>query len=141
MAYQAAAVAGTQLSITVGSPGVLTLIPGVHNYAETGGERKQIDVTAINDMIEKNIPGRAAIKTITFSIYEDSSNAVHAGLLASKQAAIPVTVPWTMVDPDVGAASHAFSAYVTQYLRKRDVQGPLVADIIALLTTDIITTP
>ena len=141
MSYAASAVAGCQLSMTMGSPAALDMIEGVTNLAFSGGERTDIDVTAISDEDQKTIGGRRAKKKATFQIYEDPGDVTHQALLSNYQNATATAVAWTLVDTDAGAASHAFSAYVSQYQRKRDVDGALVADIEITLTTDITTTP
>jgi hypothetical protein len=141
MAYAAYAVAGTLFKFTYGSPATLTTIRGVHNLAFGGGERTDINCTAIDDEDEYFIGGRRAKKTLTFSIYEDPGDDGHQALLANYQAATATAVACTLTDTDSGAASHAFSGYVRNYARKRGVDEALIADIEIVLTTDVTTTP
>lgn len=133
------AVAGTVLQITITS--TLTTVPSVTNLAFSGGERGDINVTAISDEDEVFIGGRRAAQELTFDIYEDPSNAVHQAILANYAAASATAVVWNLIDGDTGAATHAFSGYVKTYARKRDVDGAGMANVAVKLTTAITTTP
>jgi hypothetical protein len=133
------AVAGTELQMTVAS--VLTRIPGVFGVSFSGGDRTDIDVTAIDDDDQVTVGGRRAAQELSFGIYYDAANNVHQALLSNYNAATAEAVVFNLVDSDAGAAVHAFSAYVKSLNHQRDVDGAGIANIVLRLTTGITTTP
>jgi hypothetical protein len=141
MPYAAYAVAGSQFQFTYGSPAALTTIAGVTNVQFGGGERTDIDVTAIDDEDQYTIGGRRARKTLTFSIYYDPADAGHQALLANYNAADSTGVACKIVLSDSGAAEMTFDAYVRNFAPKLDVDGAIAADIEMVLTGNITTTP
>lgn len=141
MPYAAYAVAGSEFQFTYGSPAVLTKIRGVSNVAFGGGERTDIDVTAIDDEDQYTIGGRRARKTLTFTLYWDPADAGHQALLANYDAASSTPVVCSILLADSGAATLGFSAYVRNFLPKLDVDGAISVDCEMVLTTGITTTP
>jgi hypothetical protein len=141
MPYAAYAVAGSEFKFTYGSPAALTTIAGVTNVAFGGGERTDIDVTAIDDEDQYTIGGRRARKTLTYQIYYDPADAGHQALLANYNAADSTAVACSVVLADAGAAALTFDAYVRNFAMKLDVDGAIAADVEMVLTTNITTTP
>lgn len=141
MPYAAYAVAGSEFKFTFGSPAALTKVSGVSNVSFGGGERTDIDVTAIDDEDQYTIGGRRARKTLSFTLYWDPADAGHQALLANYDAADSVAVASSIVLADAGAAGLTFDAYVRNFLPKLDVDGAISVDVEMVLSTAITTTP
>lgn len=141
MPYSAYAVAGSEFKFTYGSPAALTKISGVTNLTFGGGERTDIDVTAIDDEDQVTIGGRRARKSLSFQIYYDPADAGHQAMLANYNAGTSTAVACSVVLADAGAAALTFNAYVRNFVEKLDVDGAIAADVEMMLTTGITTTP
>lgn len=133
------AVAGTKLQFTVSA--TLTDIPSVNNVAFSGGERTDINVTAIDNEDELYIGGRRAKQELSFSIFYDPANSVHQAILSNYSASSATAVAMKMIDADAGAAEHTFSAYCKTFSFQRDRDDAAIANVVMVLTTAITTTP
>lgn len=134
-------VAGSELKMTIGSPGTLTKVVGVTNLAFSGGDATDIDVTSIDDLTEQFIGGRLSAKELGFQMFLDITNAVHVAMIAAYNASPKVAVPWSLIDADPGLNTDTFSAYVKNMNKKKDVNGATAYDVTLKLTTVITTTP
>ena len=90
------AVAGTVFKYTVSS--TLTEIPGVGSMSYSGGDKNDINVTAISDETEVFIPGRRTAKELSFPMYYDPADAGQAAMLAAYNASSQTPVVMNIVD-------------------------------------------
>jgi hypothetical protein len=111
MAHNPAAAAGSYLQM--GSP--LVTIDGVLDITVSGGERPSIDMTPINATTGVAVVGIPAFTTMAVKLAWDPANTQHAALLAAFVASVPVAQAFSMVYSDAGAASRAFTAYVSNF--------------------------
>jgi hypothetical protein len=139
MAYDASAVAGSELKYTVTA--VLTNVRGIQGLSFSGGEKNDIEVTGIDDEDQVFIPGRRSAQELSFQIAYSPSDTVHAAMRTAYEANAVTGVAMTIVSTDTGAASRAFSGYVKQFTETFDRDGFLAADVVIKLTTPITLTP
>lgn len=132
------AVAGTVFKYTVSS--TLTTIPGVGSMSFSGGDKNDINVTAIDDETEVFIPGRRTAKELSFPMYYDPADAGQAAMLAAYNASSQTPVAMSIVDDDTGDCTDAFSGYVKNMSKKYDLDGAVMYDVVIKLTTAITTT-
>lgn len=83
MAYQASAVAGSQLLLLVGSPGTYTLIKGVEGVQGPTGTKATIDVTAIDDTARQYVADLPDFGNLTFTLFWDPAETTHQNLLTA----------------------------------------------------------
>lgn len=133
------AVAGTVFQYTVTA--TLTTVPGVSSMAFSGGDRTDINVTAISDEDEVFIGGRRASRELSFTMFYDPTDAAQAAMLAAYDASSSTPVACSIVEDDAGDNTLTFSGYVKNFLRKWDVDGAQVADVVIKLTTGVTTAP
>lgn len=133
------AVAGTQFKYTVSA--ALTLVPGVGALSGSGGEKKDIDVTAISDEDEVFIGGRRSFREFAFPMYFDPTDAVHVAMLAAYDAGNSTPVAMSIVESDAGANTLTFSGYIKQFQLDYDKDGAIMRNVVIKVTTAVTSTP
>lgn len=139
MAYDASAVAGSEIKFTVSA--ALTNIRGVQGISFSGGEKTDIEVTGIDDEDQVFIAGRRGAQELSFQMAYSPADTVHAAIRTNYEANAQTPVAMTLVSVDAGAASRAFSGYVKTFTESYDRDGFLAADVVIKLTTAITLTP
>jgi hypothetical protein len=104
MPYAAKSSAGTVLKVTIS--GTPTAIPGVQGISGPGGDKEQIEVTALSDTAKKFIAGHADFGSVTFTIFYDQSEASHVHIFTQYSTA-NTTDALTIESSDNGAANIA----------------------------------
>jgi hypothetical protein len=132
------AVAGTVFKYTVTA--TLTVIPGVGSMSFSGGDKNDINVTAIDDETEVFIPGRRTAKELNFPMFYDPADAGQVAMLAAYDASAQTPVAMSIVDDDAGDCTLTFSGYVKNMTKKYDLDGAVMFDVVIKLTTAITTT-
>ncbi len=123
MAYAAKAAQGSY--IQMGSP--LTTINGVQGISISGGDRPDIEVTAINDTARKFVQDLPNAETVSFTLAYDSGDTQHAALRTAWSNS--TATPFSIVLSDTGAEVGAFVGYVKQFQPKADKGAFVSCDV------------
>lgn len=129
------AVAGTLFKYTVSS--TLTTIPGVQSMSFSGGEKNDIEVTAISDEDQVFVGGRRSALELSFGMYWDPTDAGQVAMLTAYSASSSTPVAMTITEADAGAASQAFSGYVKSMVPAYDRDNAHMYNVVIKLTTAI----
>lgn len=129
------AVAGTLFKYTVSS--TLTTIPGVGNISVSGGEKTDIEVTAISDEDQVFVGGRRTALEFSFPMYWDPTDAGQVAMLTAYNADNSTPVAMTITEADAGAATQAFSGYIKSMVPAYDRDGAHMYNVTIKATTKI----
>ncbi len=129
------AVAGTLFKYTVSA--TLTTIPGVQSISISGGEKNDIEVTAISDEDQVFIGGRRSAQELSFGMYWDPTDAGQVAMLTAYNASASTAVAMTITEADAGAATQAFSGYIKSMTAAYDRDGAHMYNVVIKLTTPI----
>lgn len=132
MAYAAAAAQGS--IIQMGSP--LTTIPGVQGLSISGGDRPDIEVTAINDTARSFVQDLPNQYSVSFTLAYDSADTQHAALRTAFTNA--TATAFNIVLNDTGDDAGAFTGYVKQFTPKAE-KGNFVACDVQIIVSGAIT--
>ncbi len=132
MAYAAKAAQGSYLQM--GSP--LTTINGVQGISISGGDKPDIETTAINSTARTYVQDLPNPYNISFTLAYDSTDAQHLALETAFNAG--TLTAFNVVLNDAGSAAGAFNAYVKQWTPKAE-KGSFVAVDVTLLVSGGVT--
>jgi len=104
---------GTLLQLSISS--VFTTVPGVEGLDGPGGDKEEIEITAISDTVKQFLSGLRDEGEISFGLFYDPANAVHTAIKANYDTAGNTAAAWKIVLPDAGAAEIAGNAYVKSF--------------------------
>lgn len=132
MSHAAAAAQGSYLSM--GSP--LAVINGVQGISISGGDKPEIETTAINATSRTYVTDLPNPYTISFTIAWDSNDTQHIALQAAFDSG--ALTPFSATFNDTGDAVGTFNAYVKQWTPKAE-KGAFVASDVQLLVSGGVT--
>jgi hypothetical protein len=112
MSYAAWNTQGTQLKISITS--TQTLIPGVDTFDISGGQKKTVEVTALDDTASKFVAGLADFGTLNCTMFWDPANTVHQRILTQYNTPNS-SDSFEVVCADAGAATIDFSAVINGF--------------------------
>jgi hypothetical protein len=123
--------------LLIGSP--LVLVPGVEALDGPGRDRASVDVTAIDDSVQKLLSGKAKLQDVTFNLRWDPANAQHAALEAANKANTQIACQ--IIYSDAGAATLTFTATVPTWKHAAHQDSPNAVAVALRPTTDWVLTP
>jgi hypothetical protein len=130
---------GTQLQLEIAT--VFTNVPGVEALDGPGGDKEEIEVTAISDTVKKYLSGLRDEGEVSFGLFYDPANAVHAAIKSNYDASGNTVVNWKIILPDDGAAEIAFSGYVKTFRWNHQKNTAGMANVAIRVTGPAVVTP
>lgn len=104
---------GSKLQLEIAT--VFTDVPGVEGLDGPGGDKEEIEVTAISDTVKKYLSGLRDEGEVSFNLFYDPANAVHAAIKSNYDASGNTVAAWKIICSDAGNAEIAFSGYVKTF--------------------------
>jgi len=139
MPYAAHATQGTQLKVSISS--VFTNVPGVEDIDGPGGEKQEIDVTAISDTATQTVGGIRDYGEMTFNLFYDPADTTHQYLHTSFASSSNAIEAWKVVLPDAGAAELAFSGWIKTFKHQNSRNSGGMVQVAVRLTGAVTITP
>jgi hypothetical protein len=139
MPYAASHTAGTLVKIKIS--GTYTLIPGLQNFTNDGGEKGEIDTTPLNATAKTSVGGTPDYGTWTGELAWDPGDTVHQALAARYATTPAPTEDFEITMTDVGAATVQFFGYIKRFNPTYDKESFNKSNFAVRQTSALVITP